>query len=64
MQSEIDMNKTYKCTAPVRWRQPKQDDYIALLESICGKSMPVLQQAWECIETGEIEWRDVPIEGG
>lgn len=21
---------------------------------------PVLEQAWQCIETGEIEWREVP----
>ena len=24
---------------------------------------PILQQAWVCIETGEIEWEDVPTEG-
>lgn len=22
---------------------------------------PKLQQAWECTETGEVEWRDVPV---
>ena len=55
------MNKTYKCTAPVRWRQYTfYDDHAREYR----KSELVLQQAWECIETGEIEWRDVPMEGG
>ena len=55
------MNKTYKCTAPVRWRQQAVYDIYAGAGFM--KSVPVLQQAWECVETGEIKWRDVPMEG-
>ena len=55
-----DTDKTYKCTCPLRWGEPRIDIY-----TITGyaKDLPVLQQAWECVETGEIEWRDVQIGG-
>ena len=58
------MDKTYKCTAPVRWR--KYDIYNDNIYAVItghGNTKLALQQAWECVETGEIEWRDVPMEG-
>jgi hypothetical protein len=45
----------------VRWRKPHPDELRALTESTHGKDAPVLQQAWSCVETGEVEWKDVPI---
>jgi hypothetical protein len=33
-----------------------------LMEGVLGKHNPVLQQKWTCIETSEIQWRDVPLE--
>ena len=55
-----DPVKTYKCSYPVRWGQyDVYDDHARGYR----KSVPVLQQAWECVETGEIEWRDVPMKG-
>ena len=54
------MDKTYKCSNALRWRQyDVYDDHARGYR----KSELVLQQAWECVETGEIEWRDVPMVG-
>lgn len=53
---------SWKATAALRWRKPNQDELIALMESVNGKSDCVLQQAWQCIETGEVNWRDIPVE--
>jgi len=52
--------KTFRCGNTLRWRRPSDDEITALIEATHGKHAPVLQQAWECIETGEVEWRDVP----
>ena len=54
--------KTYKCTNQLRWRKPNDDPMTALVEATHGKDAPVLQQAWQCIETGEIDWKDVSSE--
>ena len=27
----------------------------------CGRSGQQLEQGWQCLETGEIEWRVVPV---
>lgn len=54
--------KAYRCSNALRWRRPNENEIVALMESTHGKHAPVLQQAWECIETGEVEWRDVPLE--
>lgn len=40
--------KTWKITSGMRWVK-NEDNSVTL------------QQAWTCLETGEIEWRDVPI---
>lgn len=53
--------KTYKLTSSLRWRLPDTNECIALIESIHGKEMPILQQAWQCIEDGSIEWKDVEL---
>lgn len=55
------MIKTYKITPSLRWRLPDTNEYVALTESIFDKGMPILQQAWQCIEDGTIEWRDVEL---
>lgn len=52
--------KTFRCSNMLRWRKQTEDSYRS--EPECGKYDLVLQQAWECIETGVAEWRDVPIE--
>ena len=54
-------SKTFKAVAALRWRKPNPNEAIALVESTHGKYAPVLQQAWQCIETGELDWRDVPL---
>jgi len=54
--------KTYRRSNALRWRRPNKDEIVALIESTHGKHAPVLQQAWECIETGDVEWLDVPLE--
>ena len=40
--------KTWEPTVHLRW------------QNILGKS--VLQQAWRCLETGEVNWQEVPCE--
>lgn len=55
------IGKTFRCGAALRWRRPNENEVIALIESTHGKHAQVLQQAWECLETGEVEWRDVPM---
>ena len=54
--------KTFRCSSALRWRKPNNNEVVALMEATHGKHAPVLQQAWECIETGEVDWRDVPME--
>jgi hypothetical protein len=44
-----DSFRTFRCGSEVRWLRPPH---------IFGLS--ILQQAWACVETGEVEWRDVP----
>jgi hypothetical protein len=56
------MIKTIKCTPELRWRKPSENELIALVERTHGKDDLVLQQAWVCVETGEVEWRDVLVE--
>ena len=51
--------KIFQRTNALRWRKPNENEIVALMESTHGKHAPVLQQAWECLETGEVEWRDV-----
>jgi len=63
MTPEQSTTKTFKLTNALRWRKPHGDPMQALIESTHGKDAPVLQQAWQCVETGEVEWRDVPMEG-
>ena len=55
------LGKTYRCSNAHRWRRPNKSEIVALMEATHGKHAPVLQQAWECLETGEVEWRDVPM---
>lgn len=43
--------KTFKPTMALRFYQRHN-----------ATSPKVLQQAWRCAETGDIEWRDVPLE--
>lgn len=40
--------KHWECAGEVRWGPANDETYI------------VLQQKWLCIETDEVEWRDVP----
>lgn len=54
--------KTFRCSNALRWRRPNENEVIALMEATHGKHAPVLQQAWECLEPGEVDWRDVPME--
>ena len=53
--------KTYKLSNSLRWRQPSDNELVALVEATHGNPAPILQQAWQCIETGEVDWRDVPL---
>jgi hypothetical protein len=53
--------RTWQAASAIRWRKPHPNEYRALIESTHGKYAPVLQQAWQCVETGEIDWRDVPM---
>lgn len=46
----------------LRWRKPKADALTELFDAFQGRDTWILQQAWECQETGEVEWRDVPKE--
>lgn len=50
------------CTGVLRWRKPNRDPVVAVMEATHGKYDPVLQQEWEDIDTGEVEWRDVPMD--
>lgn len=50
--SDIPAIRTFQQTPSLRWLPPKKTGG--------GWELPVLQQAWVCRETGEIEWRDVP----
>mgnify|MGYP007100062991 CR=1 FL=1 len=54
--------KSWRCEPELRWRKPNENEIIALMEGVLGKHHPVLQQKWTCIETSEIQWRDVPLE--
>jgi hypothetical protein len=44
-----DAPRTYKLGAGLRWAKQPASLY------------PVLQQAWECLENGQLEWREVPV---
>jgi hypothetical protein len=52
--------KTYVATASLRWKR-QTDPFAGMMEAF-GHVPRVLQQAWQCLETGEHEWRDVPTE--
>jgi len=52
--------KTIVLTNGLRWRKPALDPIEALLDAVNGKDSWILQQAWQTLETGEVEWRDVP----
>lgn len=47
--------RTIRCTPMLRWNYP-----YGIVNSPVGQ-VKNLQQAWEVIETGEIEWRDIPF---
>ena len=58
----ISTTGTYKLSNSLRLRKPNETEIIALFESTYGKYAPILQQAWQCIETGEVKWIDVPLQ--
>ena len=49
--------KTFQCTQAIRWLTIPGQEIVA---TFMGGPHATLQQAWQCMETGEIEWRDVP----
>ncbi len=49
--------KTVRPAALLRWVR----DRSCFVADILGPRQKKLQQAWECLETGEVEWRDVPL---
>ena len=54
---------TYRLTAQLRWvnrRQPHEHPTLGYVEH--GWAEKVLQQGWLSLQTGDIEWRDVPTE--
>jgi hypothetical protein len=55
------VNKTWELKWDLRWESRA---YQASTEYFGGgtvtKYRSVLQQAFQCVETGEVEWRDVP----
>ena len=57
----ISTTGTYKLSNSLRWRKQNDNELVALYESTHDKHAPVLQQAWQCIETGELKWIDVPL---
>lgn len=54
--------RSWRCEPELRWREPNENEIIALMEGVLGKCSPVLQQKWTCIGTSEIQWREVPLE--
>jgi hypothetical protein len=50
---------TITVTPLLRWLKPEPDP-----RGIQTTGPAKLQQAWKCLETGEIEWKDVPTEIG
>lgn len=46
--SPLVVPKIFKCHPNVRWKEDKDT------------KQKVLQQAWVCVNTVEVEWRDVP----
>lgn len=46
--------KTIRATMGLRWSSPSA--------AAAGGGHKILQQAWECIEDGSIEWKNVPLE--
>jgi hypothetical protein len=52
--------QTLRCTNALRWK--KQMFQAAPILGMGNQN--ILQQAWQCIETGEVVWKDVPVEEG
>lgn len=55
------MHKTWVITAQLRFEvRPYQASTEYFGGGTVTKHQSILQQAFQCVETGEFEWRDVP----
>jgi hypothetical protein len=53
--------KTWVATTELRWLRPKPAVILNGVEPSFYDQPLVLQQKWICRETGDIEWRDLPV---